>query len=317
MTTALFDRLSLLSEPLRVRMLRLLEQEELGVGELARVVQTSQPTVSRHLKQLHQGGWVIRRKAGTASLFRMSNGELDGAARDLWTLVRGEVDAEARDRSSQFAEDLRRLETVVAQRSVDSEALFRSLGSRWDGVRRELFGEGYVAPALAALLPDDLVIADLGCGTGATLPLLAPVAGRLVGLDREAAMLAVARERTAGLGNVELLQGLLDELPLETASVDIALCQLVLHHVADLPPVLAEVGRVLVPGGRFVIVDMVEHDRADLQATMGHQHPGFSEATIAALGDAAGLSLQRFHVLPPDPDAQGPGLFVAVLRPRA
>ncbi|RME25015.1 MAG: methyltransferase domain-containing protein [Deltaproteobacteria bacterium] len=317
MSPEIFDRLSLLSEPLRVRMLRLLEREELGVGELARVVQVSQPTVSRHLKQLHQGGFVVRRKAGTASLFRMHCDGLDPAARALWELVRGEVEQEARDSSSQFAEDLRRLSSVLAQRAVDSGALFRRLGSRWDGVRRELFGEAYVAPAVAAMLPDDLVIADLGCGTGATLPLLAPVAGRLIGLDREAAMLAVARQRTSGMDNVELIEGLLDDLPIPGRTVDVALCQLVLHHVADLPPVFREVARVLVEGGRFVIVDMVEHDRVDLQATMGHQHPGFSRETIAALAESTGLSLRRWQVLPPDPDAQGPGLFVAVLRPGA
>lgn len=314
MTTPLFERLSLLSEPLRVRMLRILAREELGVGELARVVQTSQPTVSRHLKQLHDGGWLRKRKAGTATLYRMANGELEQASRALWQLVLQEVEAQGADPASQYAEDLRRLETVLAQRSVDSEELFRSLGSRWDGVRKELFGEAYVLPALLALLPEGLSIVDLGCGTGATLPLLAPVAGRVVGVDREAAMLEVARERTAELPNVELRRGLLDALPLGDASVDLALCQLVLHHVAELEPVFAEVARVLRPGGRWVVLDMAEHDRADFTATMGHRHSGFSEEHLAELAAGAGLSLRTWRALPPDPEAQGPGLFVAVLQ---
>jgi SAM-dependent methyltransferase len=313
MTSSVFDRLTALSEPIRVRLLRVLAREELAVGELARVLQTSQPTVSRHLKQLDEGGWVLRRKAGTASYFRLAYHELDPEARMLWELVYAQIEFEATDPASQYAEDLRRLEGVVAARASDSEELFRRLGGRWDGVRKELFGEGYVLPALLALLPPGQVIADLGCGTGAMLPLLAPVAGRVYGIDREAAMLEVAEERARDLPNVTLRRGLLDALPLEPESVDLALCQLVLHHVRDLPPVYAEVARVLAPGGRWVILDMVEHDREEYRDTMGHQHLGFSEAGTRASAEAAGLTVRAWRVLPPDPAAQGPALFVAVL----
>lgn len=313
MPSAVFDRLSLLSEPMRVRLLRVLEREELGVGEVAKVVQTSQPTVSRHLKQLLGAGFVSKRKAGTSSLYRMANGELPAEARALWQLVSAEVEADAADPTSQLAEDLRRLETVLAQRSVDSEQLFATLGSRWDGVRRELFGDSYVLPALLSLMPPNQVVADLGCGTGAVLPALATAAQRVIGIDREAAMLDVARERVAAHPNVALHKALLDALPLDNDSVDLALCELVLHHVAELAPVFAEVGRVLRTGGRFVLVDMVEHDRSDFQSTMGHRHPGFSREQIEALGATEGLRLVRWTVLPPDPQAQGPGLFIGVL----
>lgn len=313
MTSPVFERLSALSEPIRARLLRLLAREELAVGELARVVQTSQPTVSRHLKQLDAGGWVQKRKVGTATYFRIANGELDAEAARLWALVHEEMEAEAADPASQYAEDVRRLDGVLAQRTADSEELFRRLGGRWDNVRRELFGEGYVLPALLAMLPAGLTIADLGCGTGAVLPLLAQVADRVVGVDREAAMLEVAAERTGELANVELVRGLLDALPLPARSVDVALCQLVLHHVREPGPVFTEAARVLRPGGRFVLVDMVEHDREEYRDTMGHQHLGFSEAAVAGFAEAAGLAVRSWRVLPPDPQAQGPALFVAVI----
>ncbi len=312
-TTLVFDRLSALSEPIRARLLRVLSLQELAVGELARVVQTSQPTVSRHLKQLDAGGWVLKRKVGTATYYRLVAGELAADARALWDLVSAEIDLEAEDSASSYAEDVRRLDAVLAQRTADSEELFRRLGGRWDGVRRELFGEGYLLDALAALLPPDLVVADLGCGTGAVLPVLAPVVSRVIGVDREAAMLEVAAERSAGFANVELRRGLLDALPLDDASVSVALCQLVLHHVRDLPPVFREAARVLAPGGRFVVVDMVEHDREDYRDTMGHQHLGFAEATVAALAAGAGLRVRSWRVLAADPAAQGPALFVAIL----
>lgn len=136
MTTAIFDRLTTLSEPVRVRMLRILAREELAVGEIARVLQTSQPTVSRHLKQLDAGGWVLRRPVGTATYYRVDEAGLPDEARSLWELVHEEVEHEAGGASSQYAEDLRRLDGVVGARAGDSEALFRRLGGRWDGMRR-------------------------------------------------------------------------------------------------------------------------------------------------------------------------------------
>jgi ArsR family transcriptional regulator len=316
---AVFDRLTALSEPLRVRILRTLAREELAVGELARVLQTSQPTISRHLKQLDEGGWVLKRRAGTASYYRFANGDLDSDARALWQVVVAPVDAA--DATSVYAEDLRRLDGVVAARTSDSEELFRRLGGRWDNVRKELFGENYVLPALLAMLPPGLTIADLGCGTGAMLPLLAPVAANrgpngepgVIGIDREDAMLDVARERTADLPNVVLRRGLLDALPLPNASVDLALCELVLHHVRELGPAFSEVARVLKPHGRWIVLDMVEHDRQDYADTMGHQHLGFSRAGMEALAREAGLGVQSWRVLPGDPLAQGPALFVSVL----
>lgn len=311
MPNALFDRLTALSEPLRARILRVLAREELAVGELARVVQTSQPTISRHLKQLDAGGWVLRRKVGTATYYRLSGDELDPEARALWEVVAAEMEADAADPASLYAEDVRRLEGTLAQRTADSEELFRRLGGRWDGVRSELFGERFVPATVMALLPEGLRIADLGCGTGAMLPLLAGAAAHVVGVDREAAMIEVATDRTAGLPNVEIRRGLLDDLPLAPASVDLALCVLVLHHVRDLAPVFAEVARVLVPGGRWVVVDMAEHDREDYRSTMGHQHLGFAPDALAALAAPAGLTMRSWRVLPADAAATGPSLFVA------
>ena len=78
-------------------------------------------------------------------------------------------------------------------------------------------------------------------------------------------------------------------------------------------PVFAEVARVLAPRGRWVLVDMVEHDREEYRETMGHQHLGFSRESVSALAKGAGLELRTWRILPPDPAAQGPGLFVAVV----
>lgn len=302
--SSIFGRLQSLSDPTRVRLLRLLEREALTVGELVRIVRLPQSTVSRHLKVLHEGGFVAKRQEGTASWFRME--ALPAEARDLWTLVRDAT-------SEADADDLRRLETVVALREVDSARFFERVGGGWDVLRRQLYGDDFTLHALLALLPPGLTVADLGCGTGQALAALAPHVRRAIGVDRESAMLDAATHRLAGVDNVELRRGGLDALPLADAEVDAALCMLVLHHVDPLPPVFAEVARVLTPGGRCVVLDMVAHDQVEYRETMGHKHLGFSAEAIAAWTEGAGLRVATHRTLPPAADALGPPLFVAVL----
>lgn len=316
MPTDVFSHLQLLGEPTRARMVRVLEREELAVGELARVLQVSQPTVSRHLKHLTRGGFISSRKVGTATWVQAVPRSYSPPQAALWALVSRQLDADAEDPASVHAADLQRLETVLSQRSDDSEALFARLGGRWDAVRIEQFGVRWLAPlALACLDGTGRHIADLGCGTGHLLPFLADTGAHVTGIDREAAMLDVARARTEGLERVTLRRGLLDALPLPDASVDLAVAAFVLHHIRDLPPVFGEMARVLRPDGRVVILDMAAHDRADFRRTLGHAHQGFSVDTLTALAEGAGLQRKVHRALAPDPDAQGPGLQVTVLTP--
>lgn len=306
MEADLFAHLCALSEPLRVRLLHVLSLHELGVGELSRALQTPQSTISRHLKQLLERGWVERRTVGPASFFRLSE-PLPAEAAGLWAVVRTSLDA-----AEPYGEDLRRVESVLALRELDSRAFFGQHAGSWDALRIELFGDGYLASTLTALLPPTLTVMDLGCGTGEVVAAVAPSVARVIGVDQEEAMLAVAHQRCAGLDNVELLHSGLEALPLPDASVDAALCMLVLHHVEDLEACLAQAARVLRPGGRLVVLDMVEHDRREYHRTMGHRHLGFAREALAAIAAGVGLTERGWRRLPPDPQAQGPGLFLAV-----
>lgn len=303
----LYDRLTTLAAPARVRLLRLLEVEELTVGEVARVVQMPQSTVSRHLKELHDDGWVERRRDGTATFFAVRH-DLDDDALALWELVKAGTDGD-------HADDGLRLAAVLAARETDSRAFFGRVGASWPEVRRELFGDGVVAAALAAMLPPGVRVADLGCGTGDVLATIAPWAGRVIGVDREPAMLAAAARRlgeVVSADRVELREGTLDAPPLAPGEVDVALLMLVLHHVEAPEVAVAAAARGLAPGGRLVIVDMVAHDREEYRRTMGHRHLGFAPETVSAWLDAAGLPAAHVVGLPAVPDATGPGLFVAV-----
>ena len=301
--------LSLLAEPIRVRLLAVLQDEELQVGELVRILQLPQSTVSRHLKALREAGWVSSRSQGPASLLKANREGVDDAATQVASVVLA-----AHRVSVQHKEDEARLAAVLADRVMDSRTFFGKLHGRWDALRDQLYGEEFWLPTLLALLPPGLVLADLGCGTGQAVAWMAPTAARVIGVDREPAMIQAAKKRCAGLDGVELHQAELDELPVEDDVVNAAIAVLVLQHLEEPAAMLGEAGRILQAGGRLVVVDVVKHDRQAWADSMGHWHLGFSASDMASLAERSGLELASYRELPLARDATGPALFVGVLQ---
>jgi ubiquinone/menaquinone biosynthesis C-methylase UbiE len=127
-------------------------------------------------------------------------------------------------------------------------------------------------------------------------------------------MLVAARARMAGATNVEFREGDLLALPAKDGEFDAAVLMLVLHHVVDVVPVLREVRRVLRAGGVLLVVDMVAHGHEDYRLTMGHQHLGFAEESLAASSASAGFGSVRYRRLRAATDRKGPGLFAAAMR---
>jgi ArsR family transcriptional regulator len=139
-----------------------------------------------------------------------------------------------------------------------------------------------------------------------------------VAVDSSPEMLEVARARLSGFDNVQIVQGRIEELPLAAASLDLALVVHLLHHVADPSAALAEVARVLRPGGRLVVADVLPHPYDDYRRTMGHLWLGFGRPAIETAFDAAGLAGERWHEAGIEPGARGPAMFVATaVRPHA
>ena len=137
---------------------------------------------------------------------------------------------------------------------------------------------------------------------------------RVIAVDDSAAMLQAARRRLRAFPNVELRRGRLETLPLDDGVLDAAVCALVLHHVPDPAVALVEAARVLRPGGRLLVVDMLPHDREHYRQQMGHVWLGFAEHQFASYLTAAGFESPHVRTLPPEPKAQGPGLFAASAR---
>ena len=304
---AILEHMTALSDPVRCRILMLLEKHELTVTELCAVLQMPQSSVSRQLKTLADDNWVVSRRDGTSRFYAMSTGDdLDPGAKRLWPLIREQVAA-----TSAAGQDDRRLRGVLARRRAKSQEFFASAAGDWGRLRTDLFGNTFFLWGVLGLIDPALVVGDLGCGTGQLTEVLAPYVRQVVAVDSSADMLDAARLRLGGAGNVDLRQGELESLPIEAGELDVAMLSLVLHYSPSPGRALAEVARVLRSGGRVLVVDMLPHERQEYQQQMGHVWLGFSEKQIGKFLTDAGFSDVRTRLLPADPEAKGPALFAA------
>jgi ArsR family transcriptional regulator len=289
-------------------MLLLLERQELTVSELCAVLQLPQSTVSRHLKTLSDASWVDSRRDGTSRYYTLAIDERGPAARRLWALMREQVSA-----TPGADQDARRLKGVLARRQTKSAEFFESAAGQWDKLRCDLFGAASHLQALPALMDERWVVGDLGCGTGQVAAALAPFVTRVVAVDRSGDMLQTARRRLRDLPNVQVRHGELEALPIADAELDAATLLLVLHHLPDPATALAETARVVKPGGRVVIADMLPHEHEEYRQQMGHVWLGFGDDQLRRLL-GAGFDQIRYVPMPAQPEAKGPALFVATGR---
>jgi ubiquinone/menaquinone biosynthesis C-methylase UbiE/DNA-binding transcriptional ArsR family regulator len=306
----LFDRLSALADPIRSRLLLLLERHELTVSELRSVLQLPQSTVSRHLKVLTDAGWISAREDGTSNRYRLDAKAFDAGTRKLWTSVREES-----EKLPAAVRDAQRVKGVLAERHTRSQQFFASSAAQWDKVRAELFGTRTELFAMVGLLDADAVVGDLGCGTGQLSEVMAPFVRQVIAVDESAAMLKAARARLSTVENVDLRAGSIEALPIEDGRLDVAVMSLVLHYVAEPVAVLTGIRRALDPrSGKLLLVDMLPHDRAEYRQTMGHVWLGFDTEQITQWGLEAGFRHVRAHALPAASQVKGPSLFAAVLQ---
>ena len=295
----LLARMGALGDPVRLRALALLEAHELGVGEIAAVLQLPQSSTSRHLRQLADAGWLVVRNERTASLYRMPIDELDEGMTRLWSLSRAQIDG-----WPVLDHDRLRL----AQRLSERRSAFADVADEWDDLRAELYGTAFTDTALRALLPRDWVVADLACGTGAAAAALAGRVARVIGVDSQPEMLAAAARRD--LPGVELREGDLAALPIADGECDAAVCMLALTFVHDPAAALAEMHRILRPGGRAVIVEVMRHGRDDFRRRLGAVRDGFAAQELRDSVALAGFEHVSCNPLPPDSQAKGPALLL-------
>lgn len=273
------------ADPNRLRILLLLRGEELSVAELQEILVMSQSTISTHLSQLKQAGLVEDRRTGKSSFYRLS------AAGPAGGSLLEKVLADAEKEIPEAAQDQAARRRLVHKRQDKMRAFFDSVAGR--------LGKNYVpgkswksiAEALLRLMPP-LIIADLGTGEGAFALLLAQRARRVIAVDSSARMIDVGRDQALrnGIKNVEFRLGDMEELPIADAEVELVFFSQSLHHALHPGRALAEAARILVPGGRVVILDLVRHRFEEARELYADEWLGFSEAELEDMLAKAGLT---------------------------
>jgi len=302
----LIELLRTLADPIRLRLLRLLEIQPMGegsgglsVGELGDILKLPQSTVSRHLKTLTDAHLTEVRREGTSMFYRLSeNGgssPAQAASRQLRLLAKTHLENDPTAKS-----DSHRLAAILRRRDAGgspADSFFGKHAPRWDQLRAQWFGDTFHLEALSALMNPNWTVADVGAGTGAMLPFLAPHVKKVIAVDPSPAMLKAARTRIKdqNLANVDLRQGAIEALPIDKGSVDVALVALVLSYTADPAAALHEIKRILKPGGIVLIIDLQPHNVELFRRELNHRWMGFSQENLLGWLEAAGFVKARWH----------------------
>jgi ubiquinone/menaquinone biosynthesis C-methylase UbiE/DNA-binding transcriptional ArsR family regulator len=295
-----------LSDPTRVRLLRLLEKSELSVAEMCNTLQMPQSTVSRHLKMLSDDGWATARREGASNWYRMPTTQFPASQKKLWVVARGHCVPETTGE-----QDDARLERVLESRRSRSQNFFSSAAGKWDRLRGDLFGHRVDAWGIAAGWDSGSIVGDLGCGTGMISQTLAPWVEQVIAVDASMAMLNAARKRLKDAENVDLRRGELTDLPIDSRTLSASIMVLVMPYLADPQRVFEEVHRATKARGRLILVDMLPHDREEYRDELGHSWMGFSKEQVEQWLQTAGWALDRWTIIPPEADAKGTQTFAA------
>jgi ubiquinone/menaquinone biosynthesis C-methylase UbiE len=281
--TSIVKSLRVLGDANRLRMVLLLVREELSVAELQEILGMGQSTISTHLAQLKHAGLVEDRRTGKNIWYR-SKSEGGVLSHLLSSLQQAPAELpEARH-------DEAALELVLRKRQDKTRAFFDEMAGRLG--REYVPGRSWksLAEALLRLLPP-MVIADLGAGEGAFSLLLAQRAERVIAVDNSDRMVELGSElaRKQGVTALEYRKGDLEAVPIVDGSVDLALFSQSLHHALHPERAVAEAWRILKPGGRIAILDLVQHRFAEARELYADVWLGFSEVELEALLGKAGF----------------------------
>ncbi len=324
--------LRVLADPNRLRILLLLQGEELSVAELQEILTMGQSTISTHLSQLTQAGLVEDRRTGKSNLYRLATRASENVAvlkghdssrADSGIQLAGPLDAEG---SSAFATPeagnflhnlLATAKAEIPEAAPDQAAMRLVLRKRQDKMRSFFdsvagrLGRDYVpgkswkslAEALLRLMPP-MVIADLGAGEGAFAMLLAERARQVIAVDTSAKMIEVGRDQALrhGVQNVDFRLGDMEEVPIADGEVDLVFFSQSLHHALHPARAVEEAYRILAPGGRLVILDLVRHRFEEARELYADEWLGFSEVDLESMLEKAGFTQVQTSIVHKEPD---------------
>jgi len=302
--------LRVVADPNRLRILLLLKGEELSVAELQEILAMGQSTISTHLSQLKQAGLVEDRRTGKSNLYKLS--PADGSPLD-------EIFARAQAEIPEAAPDQAAMRRVLRKRQEKMRSFFDSVAGRLG--KDYVPGQSWkgVAEALLRLMPP-MTIADLGAGDGSFALLLSQRAKRVIAVDTSAKMIEVGRDQALrhGVENVDFRFGDMEEIPIDDAAVDLVFFSQSLHHALHPERAVQEASRILVPGGRIVLLDLVKHRFEEARELYADEWLGFSEVELEAMLEKAGFTGVQTSVVHKEPETpQFQTLLAIANKPRA
>jgi len=281
--------LKVLADPTRVRLLALLEREELTVAELAAVTRLAQPRVSTHLAKLKDAELVLDRRAGVSAYYRFNGDRMEPAERALWEALRAGTD------DPLLRQDAERLPEVLATRAAEhnwADAVAGDMerhyspGRTWEALARA---------ALPMLDPGDVL--DVASGDGVLAELLAPHSRRYVCIDNSSKVVLAASERLRKLEHVEVLEGDMQALPFDKPAFDLVLLMHALTYADKPAQAVAEAARVLRKGGQLLLTCLARHEHESAVIPFGHVNLGFTEKDLRRFATKAGLTVQVCQVV--------------------
>lgn len=281
--------LKVLADPTRVRLLALLEREELTVAELSAVTRLAQPRVSTHLAKLKDADLVRDRRAGVSAYYRFNEDNLEPAERGLWEALRAGTD------DPLLRQDAERLTAVLATRSSDQNWADSVAGDMERHYSPGRTWEALARAALPMLEPGEVL--DVASGDGVLAELLAPHARRYVCIDSSTKVVLAASERLRKLDHVEVLEGDMQALPFDKPQFDLVLLMHALTYADKPAQAVAEAARVLRKGGRLLATCLAKHEHKSAVTPYGHVNLGFTEKELRKFALKAGLAIQVCEVV--------------------
>lgn len=279
-----------LADDTRLRILRLLSLEELNVWELGVILELPQPTISRHLAILRQNGLVLDRRDGTRVFYRVDELKkpFDSFTEYLETLPNHQP------------ADLVRLEECLKRRAAGTRQFAENKAAEWDELAKSFQQQPAQLFMMAGLIASDLVIADLGTGTGLLLPFLAELGKQVYAVDQSMAMLRQARLRCSrnNIENVTLIHSQLEELTDHLPPCNAILLHFVLHQVARPSFLFMHLQKFLKTQGRIAVVDRQQHEDHEISEKYGSLWHGFQYEQLKEWLENADMRIISWHQLP-------------------
>ena len=290
--TPTLKSLRALSDATRLRIVALLERDELSVNELQEITRMGQSRISTHLGLLLDCQLVKSRREGKRTFYKLNPDAQGTTAEFIELAIRGAK--ELNDHNS----DQINLKRILNRRREQAQVFFNQVAGRFDRV----YGPGRSWQAfghlLLRMLPP-LTVADLGAGEGLLSELLARRCKKVIAVDNSEKIVefGVAKAKKAGLKNLEFRLGDLQNPPVDPSSVDVVILSQALHHAEDPAATLAAGAKLLKPHGQILVLDLLTHKFERARELYGDRWLGFAESDLHRWLEAAGFKKIEISVV--------------------